>query len=115
MPDASSESFSSRVSRLDSTIAPNTSTESWNAPETAAPPQSAENAPAAVAHAAAPPAPPPAQRTERPFEQRQDRGRGGFNDRGGRGGRNRRWGRQSGGRDRRPGRGLTPSQHSLPT
>ena len=114
MPNASSESWSSQVSRLDSTIAPNTSTESWNAPETGTPPQSAENAPAAVSHAAATPAPPPAQRTERPFEQRQDRGRGGFNDRGGRGGRNRRWGRQSGGRDRRTGRDLPPSKYASP-
>jgi Rne/Rng family ribonuclease len=60
---------------------------------------------------------PPAQHTQRPYEQKQDRGRGGFNDRGGRGGgggRNRRWGRQGGGRDRRPGRDLPPSKYASP-
>jgi Rne/Rng family ribonuclease len=64
---------------------------------------------------AAPPAP-SVQHTQRPFEQRPDRGRGGFNDRGGRGGggRNRRWGRQGGGRDRRPGRDLPPSKYASP-
>jgi Rne/Rng family ribonuclease len=56
---------------------------------------------------------PPVQHTQRPYEQRPDRGRGGFNDRGGRGGRNRRWGRQ-GGRDRRPGRDLPPSKYASP-
>jgi Rne/Rng family ribonuclease len=59
---------------------------------------------------------PPVQHTQRPYEQRPDRGRGGFNDRGGRGGggRNRRWGRQGGGRDRRPGRDLPPSKYASP-
>jgi Rne/Rng family ribonuclease len=57
---------------------------------------------------------PPVQQAHRPFEQRPDRGRGGFNDRGGRGGRNRRWGRQGGGRDRRPGRDLPPSKYASP-
>jgi len=83
-----------------------------SAQETSASP-SAESAPAQASHAAAPPAP-PAQRPQRPFEPRQDRGRGGFNDRGGRGGRNRRWGRQGGGRDRRPGRDLPPSKYASP-
>ncbi len=60
---------------------------------------------------------PPAQSTRPPFEQRNDRGRGGFqgrNDRGGndRGGRNRRFGRQGGGRDRKPGRDLPPSKYA---
>jgi Rne/Rng family ribonuclease len=68
-----------------------------------------------VPDSAAQPAP-PVQHTQRPYEQKQDRGRGGFNDRGGRGGggRNRRWGRQGGGRDRRPGRDLPPSKYASP-
>jgi ribonuclease G len=66
---------------------------------------------------------PPVQHTQRPFEQRNnrgndrghDRGRGGFGDRGGRGGRNRRWGRQGGGgRDRGPRRDLPPSKYASP-
>jgi Rne/Rng family ribonuclease len=77
----------------------------------AAPP--AETVPSAVPQTVAPPVP-PVQHTQRPFEQRPDRGRGGFNDRGGRGGRNRRWGRQGGGRDRRPGRDLPPSKYASP-
>jgi ribonuclease G len=62
----------------------------------------------------------PMQRTERPpFEQRNDRGRSGFGNRGGQGGRNRRWGRPGqggrGGRDRRPpGRDLPPSKYASP-
>ena len=58
----------------------------------------------------------PVQHNQRPYEQRPDHGRGGFNDRGGRGGgRNRRWGRQGGGRDRRPaGRDLPPSKYASP-
>ncbi|HEV2444485.1 MAG TPA: ribonuclease E/G, partial [Candidatus Sulfopaludibacter sp.] len=63
----------------------------------------------------------PVQRSQRPFEsrpfeQRNDRGRGGFGDRGGRGGRNRRWGGRPGrgGRDRRPGRDLPPSKYAPP-
>jgi Rne/Rng family ribonuclease len=76
----------------------------------------AEAAPSAVSE---PPAQtvPPVPHTQRPFEQRPDRGgRGGFNDSGGRGGgRNRRWGRQGGGRDRRPpGRDLPPSKYASP-
>jgi Rne/Rng family ribonuclease len=66
-----------------------------------------------VSNASAQPAP-PFQHTQRPYEQRPDRGRGGSNDRGGRGGRNRRWGRQGGGRDRRPGRDLPPSKYASP-
>jgi ribonuclease G len=87
-------------------------------------PVPAENGEAAAsaetAAAIVPPTPhpvaPPAQQNRRPFEQRPDRGRGGFNnDRGGRGGRNnRRWGRQGGGRDRRPGRDLPPSKYASP-
>jgi ribonuclease G len=73
----------------------------------------AETVPAVVPQTVAPPVP-PVQNTQRPFEQRPDRGRGGFNDRGGRGGRNRRWGRQGGGRDRRPGRDLPPSKYASP-
>jgi Rne/Rng family ribonuclease len=66
---------------------------------------------------------PPAPHTQRPFEQKndrgndrgQDRGRGGFGDRGGRGGRNRRWGRQGGGgRDRGPRHDLPPSKYASP-
>jgi Rne/Rng family ribonuclease len=73
------------------------------------------NAPAAEAvTSTAPAAPaqnaPPFQRSQRPFDQRP--GRGGPNDRGGR---NRRWGRQGGGRDRRPpGRDLPPSKYASP-
>ena len=99
---------------LASPFAPNASTESWNAPETGASAPSAESSPSVVSNAGAPPTP-PVQRPQRPFEQRPDRGGGGFNDRGGRGGRNRRWGRQgSGGRDRRPGRDLPPSKYASP-
>jgi Rne/Rng family ribonuclease len=56
----------------------------------------------------------PVQQTQRPFEQRHDRGRGSFGDRGGRGGRNRRWGGRPGrgGRDRRPSRDLPPSKYA---
>ena len=93
--------------------------------EAAAAPVPAENGEiAAVSEAGAPavlpggtqPVAPPVQQNRRPFEQRSDRGRGGFNnDRGGRGGRNnRRWGRPSGGRDRRPGRDLPPSKYASP-
>jgi Rne/Rng family ribonuclease len=61
---------------------------------------------------------PSAPSSRPPFEQRNDRGRGGFqgrNDRSNdRGGRNRRWGRQGGGRDRRPGRDLPPSKYASP-
>ena len=61
----------------------------------------------------------PMQRSQRPpFDQRNDRGRGGFGNRGGQGGRNRRWGRPGqgrGGRDRRPGRDLPPSKYASPT
>jgi ribonuclease G len=71
--------------------------------ETTATAQSQPNVPAAA----------PVQQTSRPFEPRQARERGGFNDRGGRGGRNRRWGRH-GGRDRRPGRDLPPSKYASP-
>jgi Rne/Rng family ribonuclease len=80
--------------------------------ESAAPP--AESGAPVVSNAPVPPAP-PVQRTQRPFEQRPDRGRGGFNDRGGRGGRNRRWGRQGGGgRGRQQGRDLPPSKYASP-
>ncbi|MCU1342026.1 MAG: rng [Candidatus Acidoferrum typicum] len=97
---------------LESNFAPNASTESWNAPETGAP--STDSAPSTVSNAAVPPAP-PVQRTQRPFEQRPDRGRGGFNDRGGRGGgRNRRWGRQGGGRGRQQRGDLPPSKYASP-
>jgi Rne/Rng family ribonuclease len=55
----------------------------------------------------------PMQHSQRPFEPRRDRGRGGFGDRGGR---NRRWGRQGrGGRDRRQGRDLPPSKYASPS
>lgn len=57
---------------------------------------------------------PPMQRSQPPYQQRQDRGPGGSGDRGGRGGRNRRWGRQGGGRDRRPGRDLPQSKYASP-
>jgi ribonuclease G len=63
----------------------------------------------------------PMQRTQHPpFPQRNDRGRGGFGNRGGQGGgRNRRWGRPDrgrGGRDRRPpGRDLPPSKYASPS
>jgi Rne/Rng family ribonuclease len=66
----------------------------------------------------------PTQRVQHPpFEQRNDRGRGGFGgnrDRGGRGGRNQRFGGRSGpnrgGRDRRPqGRDLPPSKYASPS
>src|SRR5258706_8248689 len=90
---------------LDSAFAPNVSNES-GAP-------SAESTAPVVSNAAVPPAP-PMQRTQRPFEQRPDRGRGGFDDRGGRGGRNRRWGRQGGGRGRQQGRDLPPSKYASP-
>jgi ribonuclease G len=89
----------------DSAFAPNASNES-GAP-------SAEFSAPGVSNAAVPPAP-PMQRTQRPFEQRPDRERGGFNDRGGRGGRNRRWGRQSGGGGRQQGRDLPPSKYASP-
>ncbi len=60
----------------------------------------------------------PMQRSQRPpFEQRNDRGRGRFGNRGGQGGRDRRWGRPGqgrGGRDRRPGRDLPPSKYASP-
>jgi Rne/Rng family ribonuclease len=59
---------------------------------------------------------PPMQRSQRPpFEQRHDRGRGGFGNRGGRG---RRWGRPDrgrGARDRRFGRDLPPSKYASPS
>src|SRR5712671_7778754 len=90
---------------LDPAFAPSASDESG------APP--AESGAPGVSNAAVPPAP-PMQRTQRPFEQRPDRGRGGFNDRGGRGGRNRRWGRQGGGRGRQQGRDLPPSKYASP-
>ncbi len=87
---------------------------------TATPPEKVEAAPAAetapppvVPSTAAQPAP-PVQQTQRPYEQRPDRGRSGYNNRGGRGGQNRRWGRQGGGRDRRPGRDLPPSKYASP-
>ncbi|MBZ5697298.1 MAG: Rne/Rng family ribonuclease [Acidobacteriia bacterium] len=70
----------------------------------------AETGPSALPDAGAQPAP-PAQHTQRPYEQRPNRGRGGFNDRGGR---NRRWGRQGGGRGQRPGRDLPPSKYASP-
>ena len=65
------------------------------------------------------PSGPPMQRSSRPpFEQRNDRGRGGFGgNRGGPGGRNRRWGRPDrgrGGRDRKFGRDLPPSKYASP-
>src|SRR5882757_5955268 len=89
--------------------------ETWSQPEKgdAAQPAAAEAAPPAAPNTGAPPAP-AVQQTQRPYEQRPDRGRGGFNDRGGRGGRNRRWGRQGGGRDRRPNRDLPPSKYASP-
>jgi Rne/Rng family ribonuclease len=89
--------------------------ETWSQPEKgdAAQPAVAETAPPAVPNTGAPPAP-PVPHTQRPYEQRPDRGRGGFNNRGGRGGGNRRWGRQGGGRDRRPGRDLPPSKYASP-
>jgi Rne/Rng family ribonuclease len=85
----------------------------WSPPEKGNAAPAAETGPSAVSNAGPQPAP-PVQHTQRPFDQRQDRGRGGFNDRGGRGGRNRRWGRQGGGRDRRPGRDLPPSKYASP-
>jgi Rne/Rng family ribonuclease len=101
-----------------STLTPNVPQpreEAWSQPEKgdAAQPPAAEAAPPVVPNAGAPLAP-PVQHTQRPFEQRPDRGRDGFNDRGGRGGRNRRWGRPGGGRDRRPGRDLPPSKYASP-
>jgi Rne/Rng family ribonuclease len=67
----------------------------------------------------------PVQRVQHPpFEQRNDRGRGGFGggrDRGGRGGRNNKFGgrggQNRGGRDRRPGSGrdLPPSKYASPS
>src|SRR5579872_1783120 len=100
--DASSEASEHQ---FDSVLPPSAATESG------APP--AESAAHVVSNAAVQPAP-PVQRPQRPFEQRQDRGRGGFNDRGGRGGRNRRWGRQGGGRGRQQGRDLPPSKYASP-
>jgi ribonuclease G len=80
----------------------------------AATPASVEPASSTVSEAPSQPAPPVQHTQQRPHEQRPDRGgRGGF-DRGGHGGRNRRWGRQSGGRDRRPGRDLPPSKYASP-
>jgi hypothetical protein len=96
-----------------STFTPNASNEAWNPPEKAAAAAPAETTQSVTANAA-PPSAPPVQHTQKPYEQRPDRGRGGFNDRGGRGGRNRRWGRQGGGRDRRPGRDLPPSKYASP-
>jgi Rne/Rng family ribonuclease len=52
---------------------------------------------------------PPAQHTERPYEKRPNRGRGGFNDRGGR---HRRWGRRGGGR--RSGHDLPSAKYASP-
>ena len=77
--------------------------------EGAAPPF-AETGPSALPDAGAQPAP-PAPHTQRPYEQRPNRGRGGFNDHGGR---NRRWGRQGGGRGQRPGHDLPPSKYASP-
>jgi Rne/Rng family ribonuclease len=62
----------------------------------------------------------PMHRTQHPpFPPRNDRGRGGFGNRGDRGGgRNRRFGRPGqnrGGRDRRPGRDLPPSKYASPS
>jgi Rne/Rng family ribonuclease len=64
----------------------------------------------------------PMQRSQHPpFPQRNDRGRGGFGNRGGQGGRNKHWGRPGqgqarGGRDRRPpGRDLPPSKYASPS
>src|ERR1700730_9282309 len=79
----------------------------------APPPAAAETVPAAVPNVSAPPAP-PVQHTQRPYEKRPDRGRGGFNDGGGSGGPNRRWGRQGGGGNRRPDRDLPPSKYASP-
>jgi Rne/Rng family ribonuclease len=115
-PITSSEVWNPVVpTRADATFSPNTSSDASSPSEIsdAAPPAAAETAPSVVSNTGAPPAP-PVQHTQRPFEQRPDRGRGGFNDRGGRGGRNRRWGRQAGGRDRRPGRDLPPSKYASP-
>jgi ribonuclease G len=60
---------------------------------------------------------PPVQRNQPPYQQRHDRGRGNDrgNDRGGRGGRNRRWGKQGGGRDRRPNRELPSAKYAAPS
>jgi len=97
------------------TFSPNTSSDASSPSEQgdATPAAAAETAPSVAPHSSVPAAP-PIQHTQRPYEQRPDRGRGGFNDRGGRGGRNRRWGRQGGGRDRRPGRDLPPSKYASP-
>jgi ribonuclease G len=85
---------------------PIASAESAVAPSTEAGPSTVPDIPAQTA--------PPVQHNQPPYEKRPNRGRGGFNDRGGRGGgRNRRWGRQ-GGRDRRPGRDLPPSKYASP-
>jgi ribonuclease G len=88
-----------------SAVSPPEKGEAAAAAETVSPP--------VVPNSTAQPAP-PVQQTQRPYEQRPDRGHGGFDDRGGRGGRNRRWGRQGGGRDRRPGRDLPPSKYASP-
>src|ERR1700730_15053805 len=109
--DDAGSTWSQQKPHLESSLAPNASTESWNAPETGAP--TTDSTQPSASNAVSPPAP-PVQRTQRPFEQRQDRGRGGFNDRGGRGGRNRRWGRQGGGRGRQQGRDLPPSKYASP-
>jgi Rne/Rng family ribonuclease len=82
--------------------------------------QAAAAAEAGATETGVPPAA-PVERHQRPFEQRpfdrrNDRGRGSFGDRGGRGGRGRRWGRPNrGGRDRRHGRDLPPSKYASPT
>src|SRR5713226_4911747 len=76
----------------------------------AAPPAEGE-APAPPA-SEAPPSVPHTPQAHRPFEQRQDHGRGGYGDRGQRGGRPpRRRGRQSG-RDHRQGRDLPTSKYA---
>jgi Rne/Rng family ribonuclease len=115
-PTASSEVWNpAETTGADSTFSPNTSSDASSPSEIsdAVPPAAPETAPSVVPSTGAPPAP-PVQHTQRPYEQRPDRGRGSFNDRGGSGGRNRRWGRQGGGRDRRPGRDLPPSKYASP-
>src|SRR6202049_2219252 len=85
------------VAGTGSSFTQNDSGNAWTPPEKIdVVPPTAEIAPSVAPNTTAPPAP-PVQHTQRPYEQRPDRGRGGFNDRGGRGGRNRRWGRQGGG------------------
>jgi len=111
--DAASPVASDTGAGSDSTFTQDAPSEAWSTPEKAAAAPPAETAQSVVPNTSVPPAP-PVQHTQRPYEQRQDRGRGGFNDRGGRGGRNRRWGRQGGGRDRRPGRDLPPSKYASP-